>query len=331
MKALDWRFLSSEDAGHLHDAEATRWLSALHWDTRPALARIESARSAGTLPGLIARDDRGAVRGWTFYLLHEGVLQVGAFVADSALATATLLDAMARSREAAAASAMMFFVFPTAPDLVEQLATRGFAVERYRYLQAELTDAGCGLPSSTPPSRAGGVAPPESWNPARWNAVAALLRRAYADDAARPFARGGTPLDWLEYVTQLVTTNACGSFLPEASVTLSGASPAELDGATLLTRLTPDTAHLAQIAIAPDARGRGLARRLLTASLDAARTAGCARATLLVSERNAAAGRLYGAMGFEEVAAFVFALRDQPRRSVQSTVAGVVPNHARSS
>ena len=321
MRSLDWRFLSSEDAGDLHDAEAARWLSALHWDTRPALARVELARSAGTLPGLIARDDRGAVRGWAFYLVHEGVLQVGAFVADSPLATATLLDAIVRTREAAAASAMMFFVFSTAPELVEQLAARGFAVERYRYLQADLTHGASGLGPSTSSEPAKALDPAlETWNPARRDAVAALLRRAYAaDDAARPFARGGTPHEWLDYVTQLATTNACGWFFPEASVTAPGASPAELDGATLLTRLTPDTAHLAQIAVAPDARGRGLARRLLTASLDAARVAGCARATLLVSERNAAAGRLYEAMRFQDVAAFVSASRGQPRDSSIST------------
>jgi ribosomal protein S18 acetylase RimI-like enzyme len=321
MRALDWRFLSSEDAGHLHEAEAARWLSALHWDTRPALARVELARSAGTLPGLIARDDRGAIRGWAFYLVHEGVLQVGAFVADSPLATATLLDAIARTREAAAASAIMFFVFSTAPDLVEQLTARGFTVERYRYLQAGLTPGASGLGPVRPAEPAQSPDPaPETWNPARWNAVAALLRRAYAaDDAARPFARGGTPHEWLEYVMQLATTNACGWFFPEASVTIHGASPAELDGATLITRLAPDTAHLAQIAIAPEARGRGLARRLLTASLDAARAAGCVRATLLVSERNAAAGRLYDAMRFQDVAAFVSASRGQPRDSSVST------------
>jgi ribosomal protein S18 acetylase RimI-like enzyme len=315
MRSLDWRFLSREDAGHLYDAEAARWLSALHWDTGAAMARIAFARNAGTLPGLVVRDEQGTVRGWTFYLVHDGVLQVGAFVADSTLATATLLDGMARSPEAAASSAVMLFVFSTAPDLVEQLIARGFAVDRYRYLRADLVNHGSTTDAGTGPCLVPG-AEPETWAPAGWDAVAALLQRAYAhDESARPFAPGGTRPAWLEYVAQLVTTSACGSFWPEASCTAASAAPPELDGATLITRLTPDTAHLAQIAVAPAARGRGLARRLLTASSDAAGAAGCARITLLVSERNAAAGRLYRDMGFQQVAAFVSASRSQPRRA----------------
>src|ERR1019366_9686487 len=83
MKPLDWRFLTPGEAAGLLDAEAARWLWALHWDTRVSHKRIESARRAGTLPGLVVRDEHGAVRGWTFFLIHDGVLQIGAFVADS--------------------------------------------------------------------------------------------------------------------------------------------------------------------------------------------------------------------------------------------------------
>jgi ribosomal protein S18 acetylase RimI-like enzyme len=315
MTPLDWRFLTGKEAADLHEVEAARWLSTLHWDTRPSVSRIESARRIGALPGLAARDEQGAVRGWTFYLVHEGVLQIGGFVADSTLTTATLLDAVVCAPEAAAASAIMLFAFSAAPDLTEHLVARGFAVERYRYLAVDLTDP---VPDSRAPlSIDPGLSQlpaPVAWQPAHGEAVAALLRRAYASDSARPFARGGTPREWLEYVTQLVTMNACGSFFPEASFVVPGDSPGDLDAATLMTRLSADTAHLAQIGVAPDVRGRRVARRLLAASLEAVRAAGFARATLLVSERNAAANRLYESMRFEEVAAFVSAFREDPRR-----------------
>jgi ribosomal protein S18 acetylase RimI-like enzyme len=316
MTPLDWRLLTAKEAADLHEIEVARWLSTLHWDTRPSVARIESARLIGALPGLAARDEQGALHGWTFYLIHEGVLQIGGFVADSALATTTLLDAIVCAPEAAAASAMMLFAFSAAPDLAEQLIARRFAVEHYRYLAVDLTDpvSDSRASMSIDPGRAP-LSAPVAWQPGHGDAVAALLRRAYASDSARPFARGGTPREWLEYVTQLVTMNACGSFFPEASFVVPADSPGDLDGATLMTRLSADTAHLAQIGVAPEVRGRRVARRLLAASLDAARAAGFARATLLVSERNAAANRLYESMRFEEVASFVSAFRDQPRRS----------------
>ena len=85
--------------------------------------------------------------------------------------------------------------------------------------------------------------------------------------------------------------------------------------ATLVTQLARDTVHVAQVAVAPAVRGCGLARRVVTASLVAAEAAGYARATLLVSERNVTAGRVYEDLGFEEVAVFVSAVCDQPRRS----------------
>jgi len=69
-----------------------------------------------------------------------------------------------------------------------------------------------------------------------------------------------------------------------------------------VTKLSHDTVHLAQVAVAPEARGRGLARRVVTASLAAADAAGYARATLLVSERNRPARRVYDRLGFAEVA-----------------------------
>jgi GNAT superfamily N-acetyltransferase len=356
MKPLDWRFLTPAEAAGLHDAEAARWLSALHWDTRASLKRIESARRAGNLPGLVVRDEWGAVRGWTFFLVHDGVLQIGGFVADSIDTTVTLLDAVLRTPAAAPISAAMLFAFSAAPDLLAQLARRGFIVERYRYLEARMPPSSCsrveprrssfesttsgggqGFPGE--PKRPGreGCSPAERfpkrptrddrspavvWTDNRLAAAATLLGRSYtSDDPARPFARGGRPHEWLEYATQLVSTKACGTFLPEASFVAPGASPAAIDGVTLMTRLTPDTAHVAQMAVAPEARGRGLARQLLTASLAAAHAAGCARATLLVSERNAIAGRLYEDLGFEEVTAFISAACDLSQRSAQASPA----------
>ena len=313
MDARDWRVLTEQEAGDAHEAEAARWLSRLHWDTRQSVVRIEAARRAGALAGLVARDEPGAVRGWTFYLVHEGVLQIGAFVADSADATATLLDAVTRTPEAAAASAVMLFVFSDAPGLAAQLADRGFAIERYRYLEAGLT-AEHGHPSRP--------FMPASWRAAERNAVAALFERAYTrNETARPFARGGTSREWREYVTQLVTTRACGEFLADASFMAPSAPGADVAGATLVTRLSVDTAHVAQVAVAPEARRRGLARQLLSSSLDAARRHACVRATLLVSEGNAAAGRLYGTMGFKEVAVFLSAARNARCRPTSDPLA----------
>jgi ribosomal protein S18 acetylase RimI-like enzyme len=311
MIARDWRLSPPSDIAPFFETERTLWLATLHWDTRASWGIVESARAAGTLPGFVATDEQGTIHGWTFYLWHDQALQVGAFVADSPEATAVLLDAIVVSPHAATASAWVVFAFSIAPDLTAELKQRGFAVERYRYMEVAITGS----------DLAAQDAGPVLWSEDTPQGIPALLASAYPlPDPARSFARHGQPHEWADYVRQLLTTTGCGTFLPQASFVVPGESSSRPDGATVVTRLSADTVHLAQIAVAPDARGRGLARRLIAASLAAASAAGFARATLLVSERNQAARALYDRLGFQESAVFVSAVCDQPRRSTSAAL-----------
>jgi ribosomal-protein-alanine acetyltransferase len=60
-------------------------------------------------------------------------------------------------------------------------------------------------------------------------------------------------------------------------------------------------AQVYMIAVAAGARRRGVGRALLSRGLDRAKSAGCDRATLEVSEKNAAAVKLYESFGFRVV------------------------------
>ena len=61
-------------------------------------------------------------------------------------------------------------------------------------------------------------------------------------------------------------------------------------------------AELAKVAVLPEYRRRGVAKALLTASLDACRENGAAVCFLEVRESNGAARRLYESFGFAEIA-----------------------------
>ncbi len=122
-------------------------------------------------------------------------------------------------------------------------------------------------------------------------AAAELCARAYADGSGvRAFAPDGTPGEWQEYVEQLRKGPGCGWFVPELSLVAPGARVGELDGAIMITDLGPGTVHVAQVAVDPRARGRGLGRRLVRAALGQAAVT-FDRATLLVSSANAPAWR----------------------------------------
>ena len=303
IRCLDWRDAPAALVARLYDGEIGRWGSRLHWDTRPLWPRVETARRAGSLPGFIAVDGRGAIVGWTFFLVRGDSLQIGGLVAASGGVTECLLDAILESDDASAASDAMLFAFGGAPGLDEQLERHRFTAEPYHYLERPL--------GGTPPSPRLG----RPWDARDVRAAARLLARTYTDvDPARPFARQGRYVDWLDYTEQLVMTDGCGAFVPQASLVVPAREPARLDAAVLVTAVGPETAHVAQVAVDPAAQGRGIGRGLLTEACRMLEDSGFERLTLLVADHNRAANALYAKLGFRETAAFVAAGRFQPRR-----------------
>jgi ribosomal protein S18 acetylase RimI-like enzyme len=310
----DWRLLRVAEAVPLVEAEACRWAAELDWDVSDAWRHLEPARVSGRLAGLVYREPSGRVAGWCCYLVHQGTLQVAMLVADTREVTAALLTGVVNSPEASAARSHAICVRQAAPGLRQVLAAHGFGVTKYRYLAG---------PPSTPVELLPGV---RSWRSSDVGAAPQLFSRAYPDaQEVRAFAVHGTPEEWRDYTDGLVTRLGCGRFLPEASfvVDVPSAAPRprqlaesdDLDGAILTTDLGRGTAHVAQIAVDPIARGLGFGRTLMTAAMASAASRGFSRLTLLVAEANAPAARVYETLGFRDRATFVVALNRQPRRS----------------
>jgi ribosomal protein S18 acetylase RimI-like enzyme len=82
-----------------------------------------------------------------------------------------------------------------------------------------------------------------------------------------------------------------------------------LQALALITSISGKTAHLAQLAVHPDARGCGVAMRLVREALACAAQEGRSAMTLLVGEHNDTARRLYAALGFTARAMFIAASR----------------------
>lgn len=293
---VDWRDADAADAVPLVSAEAKLWLELLDWDVSDAWHVIEPARLAGQLPGAILFAASGRSSGWTAYLLHGDSLQVMALVAPDEAGTRALVDAILGSEEAARAKTAVVCVRDASPGLASELSNRGFTVEPYRYLRASI-------------ARLSGDAAEFGQWPSDIDDVAGLFRRAYADDhTVRAFAPDGRLDEWTEYISQLQKGPGCGWFQPELSLTRRDRERGALEAAILVTSLGPGTVHIAQLAVDPSARRRGVARRLVTAALGRARDE-YDRATLLVSAANHAAGALYESLGFVDVTRFVVATK----------------------
>ena len=279
--------------------ETRRWLTRLRWDTQGIWKTVEDARLAGHLPGVVVLDDSNCVRAWAFYLLHGDTLQIGGVVASTEDETIMLLNAIFTSPEAACAERWMLFTYSEAPGLADLLTERGFDVDRYRYWQ-------CPAPSVSHARSAFRRFVFEDIA-----SVSALLGECYSrPDPTRPFAPNQRLEEFTEYLTRMVHTSACGTFDLEASL-IDESSIGAINGAALVTMLAPDTAHLAQIVVRPGVQGHGLGRNLLNAAIVAAGRRGYRWMTLLVSEKNGPARRLYRRCGFSESAAFISAAKSR--------------------
>lgn len=328
MRAHDWRAATPDLTSGLFAAEAARWRERLAWDTEPVWARVEAARRAGALPGLLVSDDAGRVHGWSFHLVHEDVLQIGALVADSPQATAAWLRGLAATPEAATAARCLCFGWFDAPGLDAALRAAGLQVQPYAYLHCDLHDRDdsiCAKSAGDLVGRPDRSCLTRPWRAADATGVAALLAEAYPGaDETRPFAPSGTPAAWRAYLGQLVDADATGAFEAALSLVAEGSGGA-IDAVALVTRLAPRTAHLVQIAVRPGRHRRGLGRTLLAQARHGARAAGCDVLTLLVAERNAAARALYARSGFTDRATFLSATGTSEFRIRHSESTGVGP------
>jgi len=82
-------------------------------------------------------------------------------------------------------------------------------------------------------------------------------------------------------------------------VLVAGAGDGRAPGGYACFRLGAGEAELLRVAVAPEARGRGLARRLIAAGFERLRAVGVTSCFLEVRPANASALAVYRALGFE--------------------------------
>jgi GNAT superfamily N-acetyltransferase len=108
---------------------------------------------------------------------------------------------------------------------------------------------------------------------------------------------GQSPADALNEARETLA-GYFGRFLADCSFVLDGHDG--LAGATLVTEASDDTALLAEVMVHPGYRGRGYARPLIQAAMNACLDQGWQKMILTVTRNNAPAEGLYRRMGFEE-------------------------------
>jgi len=320
----DWRDADAVTIEALYAAERARWQEDLAWDSGLAWATVEAGRQRGTVCGWILRDGAGRVHGWTYYLLFEGELQIGALTAERAVDIRDLLDHVIDSPEASLASTISCFVYPAQPSLLSALRRRRFSVRQSRYLTRTITEADSAPSVVTPPA-----VRLRSYRAADLFPAVRLMSGAYeGSSGAVCFAPHGRLDEWVKYTRQLIEAQPCGRFLPDASFAAEDADSGRLLGLVLTTAVSPGVAHIAQLVVDHRSARRGVGRTLLSRAFGVAQATGHSAVTLMVDEGNVAAGALYASLGFTQTSAFVSARRPgqvrtyvSPARTADSRVA----------
>ena len=310
MTLRDWRGADPAVVRDGYDRERRHWEAALAWDTSWTWTQVEQARVSTRLPGYLAVDGSGRMRGWTFFVQDGTTVHIGGLVADAPDTTELLLDGIVSSASTAEAETVACFILDRAPGLGAALARRGFAVDPFLYLSLDLRPRGGSQEErqSWRPASAGRttIVLAESWRDDDRAAACRLLREAYTESTGVHFAADG---NWERYVAGVIDQAGCGRFDPALSRVVRRAEG--LDAVALVTRVAGRTAHLAQLAVAPDLRGRGLATELLRQTIEGAARAGYQQITLIVGEANTVARRVYEQLGFTLRARFAAARRPQ--------------------
>jgi ribosomal protein S18 acetylase RimI-like enzyme len=295
LRVVDWRTLPSDRMRMLYAAEADRW-SRLEWDTAAEWHEVERSRQVGTASGLAVLDEAGKVVGWACYHMRNRALQIGVFNAASEAVTDALVGQMLSEQTLAFVEAVTVFVLSDAPGLTAALRKKGLSVDRYWYLGRDL--------ARTPPPALSDI---RGWRFDDIPATIDLLSRGYTGTSeSRPFAPGGLPEEWSEYVHRLTGGLGCGALLPEASLCIPS-GPGRIVGLAIVTRVAESTAHLAQLVVDPQFQGRRLGVQLMELASAAAARAGCRRLTLIVGGGNRRARSIYEAARFHAMGSFVAA------------------------
>lgn len=126
-------------------------------------------------------------------------------------------------------------------------------------------------------------------------------------DAYREFVRPTDPdADWLDYLHLLADVagrvdRTAVLVAVDADGTILGCVTIEEDGVIGDDDEAPEpgASHVRMLGVEPSARGRGVGRALMEASIERARSNGRRFVTLRTTDRMTPAQRLYGSMGFE--------------------------------
>jgi ribosomal protein S18 acetylase RimI-like enzyme len=298
IEVLDLRHFSARQLRPLLEREAQLWRERLRWDYRSSTELLLQYLESRILHGFVALD-QGRVCGYTFcvYEGHKAVIG-DAFatghrtMSDADTTRVLLVHVLEMLRHSPGVdrveSQLLLF---NAGEFSDVFAGPGFTLYPRLFLECGLH----GLPAA-------GVPPDlelSPWIAHDYQAAGELIYECYIGHADAKINDQYRSLHGsLRFLHNIVRFPGCGIFEANFSWMLRDRRSRALVGMVLCSRVAPDVAHVTQLCIAKEYRGRGLGRLLLARSAETLLRSGYEAISLTVTEANAPAVRLYERFGF---------------------------------
>ncbi|HTV07345.1 MAG TPA: N-acetyltransferase [Acidobacteriaceae bacterium] len=295
---LDLRHFSAANLRPLLDAESRVWSQRLEWDYRPSANLLLQYLDSRVLPGYVAVEN-GRVAGYVFcvYEDHKAVIgDVFALLPTNADSSTTEIETvllrslveLLQNSPGIERIESQLLLYPHG-QLSHVFIAAGFTIHRRLFMRRDLL-------TYVPPAAASVDSDLElrPWREDDFNAAAHLIATAYSghldshiNDQYRSAAGS------LRFLHNIVRFPGCGYFNAASSRVLVRRSTREFVGLVLCSRVREDVAHITQLCVAPEVRGRGLANLLIEESALSLRAEGFRALTLTVTAENESAVSLY--------------------------------------
>lgn len=302
------------DASHfatLLAAESEAWRVNLRWDYSGSARLIAACLNERRLTGYALVDER-RVSGYSFFL-YEGekaligdlFVEPGSEARARALLEHVLETLMATPGVRRIEAQLAHF---GAGELEPVFQSRGFKSYLRKFMLLLLTplpaQRGVSAPPTTP-NAAMADRLEEAFSSERWERkydrqAASLLYYTYRDhvDAVINDQYSSTA-GAARLIENIVQMRGCGEFIESASSVVIHHATRKLAGVLALTAVRPFTAHIPQIAVAPEFQGAGLGSFMLKSAFGELQRQGFHEVSLTVTDLNGGAVRLYERLGFE--------------------------------
>jgi ribosomal protein S18 acetylase RimI-like enzyme len=320
LEILDLRHFSAASLRPLLEAESRLWSERFEWDYRASADLLLQYLDSRVLPGYVAIEN-GRVAGYLFCVYEERKAVIGdvfAIALQNSEASATgielrLLESLIELLQHSPGVERVESQLLLHPHGMHAGVFRaaGFEIYRRFFMRLDLS----GKLAAAPALPEGIVM--RSWHEDDFNAAAHLISASYQghldshiNDQYRSVAGS------LRFLHNIVRFPGCGLFDAACSRVLLRSGSNEMIGILLCSRVREDVAHVTQLCVAREHRGKGLGGLLIDTCAAHLQGQRFRALTLTVTEANQGAVSLYRRVGFESTHSFDAMLWEKTKNRV---------------